>query len=109
MIRLTFIVGGGKLLRSKYNDRAGQAVTSTLKQLGFVEDRGASCIADCAGCFKLQHDTGKNTKTVVVFPRLANHTRGNNSHDESGEEEDTLIPSASPGYKMAVAPISTFK
>lgn len=70
MIRITFVTGAGKLARQKYDADAAKAVTSQLRELGFEEDRGASCIVECAGCFKLQHDTGKNLKTCVVFPRI---------------------------------------
>jgi hypothetical protein len=70
MIRITFVTGAGKLGRQKYDANAAQAVTSTLRELGFEDDRGASCVKECAGFFKLQHDTGKNLKTVVVFPRI---------------------------------------
>lgn len=71
MIRITFVVGAGKLGRSKYDAKTGMHVTSALKELGFVEDRGASCVNECAGSYKSQHDTGKNLFTVVVFPKLA--------------------------------------
>jgi hypothetical protein len=70
MIRITFVTGAGKLARQKYDAAAAQAVTSSLRDLGFEEDRGASCVKECAGSFKSQHDTGKNLKTVVVFPRI---------------------------------------
>lgn len=109
MIRITFIVGGGKLSRSKYDSKCGQVVTAALNNLGFVEDRGASCVNECAGCFKSQHDTGKNIFTVVVFPRievLVSTASSGGSHDE---DDDNLIPTNSPGYKMAVAPLTTFK
>ena len=66
MIRITFVVGGGKLSRSRYDDRAMQAATSTLKQLDYEEDRGASCIRECGGCFKTQHDTGKNVQSQLL-------------------------------------------
>lgn len=108
MIRITFVVGGGKLSRSKYDDKAMQALTSTLKQLDYVEDRGASCILECAGCFKTQHDTGKNVFTVVVFPNVVGDNEGGgNQADE--EDEEPLIPTNSPGYKMAVCTQHTFK
>jgi hypothetical protein len=71
MIRFTFVIGAGKLGRARYDDGAARAVTSTLRELGFEEDRGASAVMECAGTFKLQHDTGKNLKTVVVFPTVA--------------------------------------
>eukprot|EP00559_Dactyliosolen_fragilissimus_P003004 CAMPEP_0184863316 /NCGR_PEP_ID=MMETSP0580-20130426/10505_1 /TAXON_ID=1118495 /ORGANISM="Dactyliosolen fragilissimus" /LENGTH=410 /DNA_ID=CAMNT_0027361585 /DNA_START=119 /DNA_END=1348 /DNA_ORIENTATION=+ len=70
MIRITFITGAGKLGRQRYDDGAAKAVTSTLRELGYEEDRGASCVVECGGSFKLQHDTGKNLKTVVVFPTI---------------------------------------
>ncbi|KAL7430302.1 hypothetical protein ACHAXH_003149 [Discostella pseudostelligera] len=70
MIRITFIVGGGKLSRQKYDEKAMQTVTAALRELNFVEDRGASCVKECGGCYKTQHDTAKNVFTVVVFPRL---------------------------------------
>ena len=111
MIRITFVVGGGKLSRSKYDDKAMQAVTSTLKQLNFVEDRGASCITECGGCYKTQHDTAKNIMTVVVFPKILDH--GDNKDDDKhqpnnqGEEGyEPLIPTNSPGYKLAVCSLS---
>lgn len=71
MIRLTFITGAGKLGRAKYDENAARAMTTTLRELGYEEDRGASAILDCAGTYKLQHDTGKNLKTVVVFPKVS--------------------------------------
>ena len=70
MIRITFVVGGGKLSRQKYDEKAMQTVTLALRELSFVEDRGASCVNECGGCYKTQHDTAKNVFTVVVFPRL---------------------------------------
>lgn len=70
MIRITFVVGGGKLSRQKYDEKAMQTVTLALRELNFVEDRGASCVNECGGCYKTQHDTAKNVFTVVVFPRL---------------------------------------
>lgn len=70
MIRITLVTGAGKLARQKYDPDAAKIVTTTLRDLGYEEDRAASCVVECAGSFKLQHDTGKNLKTVVVFPRI---------------------------------------
>jgi len=81
MIRITFIVGAGKLSRQKYDDKAMLTLTQTLKMLDYVEDRGASCVNECGGCYKTQHDTGKNLFTVVVFPRLAGQQ---NDDDDDG-------------------------
>mmetsp|Transcript_35853 Transcript_35853/g.77327 ORF Transcript_35853/g.77327 Transcript_35853/m.77327 type:complete len:609 (+) Transcript_35853:129-1955(+) len=109
MIRITFIVGGGKLSRSKYDDKAMQAVTSMLKQLDFVEDRGASCILECAGCFKSQHDTGKNVYTVVVFPRVTGGADEGGDGTNQNEDDEPLIPTNSPGFKIAVCSKTTFQ
>lgn len=79
MIRITFIVGAGKLSRQKYDDKAMITLTQTLKMMDYVEDRGASCVKECGGCYKTQHDTGKNLFTVVVFPRL-----GGQPNDDDG-------------------------
>ena len=95
MIRITFIVGAGKLSRQKYDDKAMQHVTSALKKLGYVEDRGASCVNECGGSFKTQHDTGKNLFTVVVFPKL--EERGN-----SGEEDQMGHDGVSEQYPIAI-------
>ena len=107
------MVGGGKLSRQKYDDKAMQAVTSTLKQLNFVEDRGASCIIECGGCYKTQHDTAKNIMTVVVFPKILddNGNKKDVKHQTNnpGEEEgyyEPLIPTNSPGYKLAVCSLT---
>lgn len=104
MIRITFIVGGGKLSRQKYDEKAMQAVTSTLKQLEYEEDRGASCVLECGGCYKTQHDTGKNVFTVVVFPKVAGSVEKKQAKREKIQKEDCepLLPIDSPGYKMAV-------
>ncbi|KAL9187039.1 hypothetical protein ACHAXT_010759 [Thalassiosira profunda] len=111
MIRLTFVVGGGKLSRQKYDPKSMQAFTSTLNQLGYAEDRGASCVAESAGCWKAQHDTGKNVKTVVVFPKLA-EAAGNEGSKSSGgcdHVDEPLIPTNSPGWKVAVCSAPTFR
>ena len=100
MIRITLVVGAGKLSRSKYDDRAMISVTSTLKQLGYVEDRGASCVIECGGCYKTQHDTGKNLFTVVVFPRLAG--RHSNSGGGGGGGGGAQASSPSSEYPIPI-------
>eukprot|EP01082_Thalassiosira_pseudonana_P015994 g13619.t1 g13619 contig9:69881-71674(-) len=109
MIRITFVVGAGKLGRAKYDEKAMQAVTSTLKSLDYVEDRGASCVKECGGSFKLQHDTGKNLKTVVVFPNISDVHGKEARKKTKNEEGEPLIPTNSPGYSIAVSNHSTFK
>jgi len=113
MIRITFITGAGKLGRQKYDDGAAKAVTSTLRSLGFVDDSSASCIPQCAGTFKLQHDTGKNLKTVVVFPRILEVNEDDAiSGGISGmnlKGKSSLLPEGSPEHACAILSVEAFQ
>ncbi|KAL3798505.1 hypothetical protein ACHAWO_002604 [Cyclotella atomus] len=115
MIRITFVVGAGKLSRQKYDDKAMQHVTGALKKLGYVEDRGASCVNECGGSFKTQHDTGKNLFTVVVFPKLVDGNGSgdtNNPHDDGvSDEYPILIPLVedTAEHKVLLASEATFE
>jgi hypothetical protein len=107
MIRLTFITGAGKLGRQKYDPDAAKAVTTTLRDLGYDEDRGASCVVECAGSFKLQHDTGKNLKTVVVFPKIL--VPGTQASLSPNQALATLLPEGSPEHMIATSSMNTFQ
>lgn len=112
MIRITFVTGAGKLGRAKYDDGAARAVTSTLRDLGFEDDRGASAVLECAGCFKLQHDTGKNLKTVVVFPHVDGESTTGDV--EGGMESLSMgggpvLPESSPEHSIAFASQNVFE
>ena len=72
--------GAGKLARQKYDSKAGQTLTNALRGLDFEEDRAASKGSE--GCFKSQHDTGKNLFTVVVYPRLAAESQAGPANDD---------------------------
>jgi hypothetical protein len=112
MIRLTFIVGAGKQGRQKYDAGALKVVTSTLASLNFTEERGASCVNECAGMYKFQHDTGKNLKTVVVFPKLSLSALANNNddgNDTSAASSPSIFPTNSMEYKIAVSSMAVFK
>lgn len=95
MVRLTFVTGAGKLSRQKYDEKAMQTLTSALRRLDYVEDRGASCVDACGGSYKTQHDTGKNLFTVVVFPRLVERGGG------EGPAGDGGAPGSSEEYPLA--------
>eukprot|EP00587_Corethron_hystrix_P005575 CAMPEP_0113297650 /NCGR_PEP_ID=MMETSP0010_2-20120614/424_1 /TAXON_ID=216773 ORGANISM="Corethron hystrix, Strain 308" /NCGR_SAMPLE_ID=MMETSP0010_2 /ASSEMBLY_ACC=CAM_ASM_000155 /LENGTH=457 /DNA_ID=CAMNT_0000150575 /DNA_START=27 /DNA_END=1400 /DNA_ORIENTATION=+ /assembly_acc=CAM_ASM_000155 len=108
MVRITFVTGGGKLCRSKYDDGAGKAVTSSLRAIGFVEDHGASCVPECSGMWKMQHDTGKNLKTIVVFPKIIATSEESSAGNGDGEpSSEPLLDLESPDYKIAVAGFTT--
>ena len=97
----------GKQARQKYDEQAHKAVMTALQQVGYTEDRTASGVMECAGMYKLQHDTGKNLKTVVVYPRVVSAKSSTRTDPEN--KQDALIPEHAPGYKLAVAPMPTFQ
>ena len=105
MIRITLVVGAGKGNRSKYDPAALKLVTTSLGAAGYVEDRGASCVVESAGCFKFQHDTGKNLKTVVVFPKIAKES---GTSAESSPQSSSLLPPNSLEFKIAVSTLPLF-
>lgn len=118
MIRLTFITGAGKLGRSKYDENCAKAVTAALRSVGYEDDRTASCVIECAGSFKLQHDTGKNLKTVVVFPKIATTSERdngdgggcgkNNQNITKNTENLLLFQPGSPEEMIALSPMTHF-
>lgn len=117
MVRLTFVTGAGKLGRQKYDEGAAKAVTSALRALGYEEDRAASCVVECAGTFKSQHDTGKNLKTVVVFPRVdgggddadaAAEGVARASLDDRDDGGPSSLPSGTPTHVCAVSSTAVF-
>jgi len=114
MIRITFITGAGKLGRSRYDENCHKNVTSTLRDLGYVEDRASSCVKDCAGCFKSQHDTGKNLKTIVVFPKIFEDSSMGNLNLEDGDADSSrnagqaLLEDGSPKSMIAMSSIQVF-
>jgi hypothetical protein len=104
-IRLTFVTGAGKLGRQKYDEAAARAVTGPLRDLGYEDDAGGG-----AGTFKQQHDTGKNLKTVVVYPKVAGVSAAAAGMDGLGlgGGSASLIPEGTPEHKIAFASGNTF-
>mmetsp|Transcript_11354 Transcript_11354/g.21669 ORF Transcript_11354/g.21669 Transcript_11354/m.21669 type:complete len:434 (+) Transcript_11354:48-1349(+) len=103
-IRLTFVTGAGKLARQKYDEQAAKAVTGPLKYLDYEDDAGGG-----AGTYKLQHDTGKNLKTVVVYPKVegsSGDVAGADMHSLSLGE--SLVPEGTPEHKIAFASDDVF-
>jgi hypothetical protein len=107
-IRITLVTGAGKLARQKYDEGAAKAVTSTLRELEYVEDQSGG-----AGTFKLQHDTGKNLKTVVIYPRVsqkgANDIVGGTADLSLGGQAQSLLHEDSIEYKVAYASKKLFE
>jgi len=71
MHRVTFTVGGGKLVRQKYPESLSKDLAQALRSIGFQEDGGAHVHLSCQGTFKSQKDTDKNLLFLHVFPRVS--------------------------------------
>ncbi|CAB9500640.1 expressed unknown protein [Seminavis robusta] len=107
MIRITFVTGAGKQARQKYDEGAARAVTAALRDLGYEDDRAASCVIECAGSFKLQHDTAKNLKTVVVYPKIQGPN--NNGGNDATQPTACLIPEGCSAHQIAMASPNVFE
>ena len=106
MIKITFIVGGGKLVRSKYNDDLSKWIIAKLREIGYVEDRSAAETFDSQGTFKQQHDTGQNLKYLIVFPHL---TCGIKKDPDTINDEVSSINISAPEYIVCACESATFK
>mmetsp|Transcript_28970 Transcript_28970/g.83019 ORF Transcript_28970/g.83019 Transcript_28970/m.83019 type:complete len:417 (-) Transcript_28970:28-1278(-) len=93
MVKLSFVVGGGKLVRQKYSDDLPKLFMNSLSAIGFQDDSTAALEAKSGGKFKFQHDTGKNLKFVHVFPKICAPQAGGGG-EEDGEEEEDEKPSS---------------
>lgn len=106
MIRFTFVVGGGKLVRSKYDDDLPKWLGAALREIGFEEDRSAALDFTSQGTFKQQHDTGQNLKYLIVFPHVtcADSKAGGDGSVGAAQGHATN----SPEYIIAACELSTF-
>jgi hypothetical protein len=107
MISIKFVVGGGKLVRAKYNDDLTKWMISALREVGYAEDRSAAETFDSQGFFKQQHDTGQNLKYLVVYPKV---TCGDAT--KAGAEDVAQAPTLdtnSPTHIVKVSEVATFK
>ena len=107
MIKFTFIVGGGKLVRSKYDDNLPKWMIAALREIGFSDDRSAAETFDSQGTFKSQHDTGANLKYVIVYPRI-NLTESKSANEQGGSEQAVSHNVMTPEQVLKDSILSTF-
>jgi len=110
MVKITLVVGAGKLDRSKYDDDLPKWVSQSLKDVGYEEDRGADISLQSAGSFKFQHDTGKNMKYIHVFPRIEepdDNAKGENDGEEVNDAKEG--PVMTPQWLCVASKMDTFK
>jgi hypothetical protein len=84
MVRFTFIIGGGKKVREKYDPACQKNLTAALRKYNFEDDQGAALLPECAGKYKTQHDTNLNLKYVHVFPFV--EPEEDDSNNNGGED-----------------------
>lgn len=110
MIKCQFVVGGGKLVRSRYDDDLPKWLISALREIGFTEDRSAAETFDSQGTYKQQHDTGQNLKYLIVYPRVACASKPSGGGSDSAATASSGIPDEhSPEYVALVTDKSTFQ
>jgi len=105
MIRLTFVVGGGKKVRQKYSPDLPKMLCDSLRAVGYEEDKGAALSLDSQGTFKYQHDTGKDLKYIHVFPFVTIQEVTDNTLRIGGYRVDSMPPE----IKCMLCEMDTFK
>ena len=106
MVRFSFLVGGGKKVRQKYNDGLPALWADALKKVGFVEDRGASLALECAGLFKFQHNTDTDLKVTHVYPRVDPAAAAAAAAAAAGEPSEAAL---SPAELIVLSEMGTFQ
>jgi hypothetical protein len=104
MIRFTFVVGGGKLVRSRYDEDLTRWLCVSLREIGYSEDKSAAETFDSQGTFKQQHDTGQNLKYLIVYPFVS---CANRKADSVTPVE--AVDTSSNEYVIAASSLVTFK
>ena len=85
-LRFTFVIGGGKLVRHKFDDNLGKYLTAALRKVGYEEDKAASLGSSKA--YKMQHDLGQNLIYLHVFPEIVVTSKS------AGPAEDAEVETA---------------
>ena len=88
-LRFTFVIGGGKLVRHKFDDNLGKYLTAALRKVGYEEDKAASLGSSKA--YKMQHDLGQNLIYLHVFPEIVVSTTSAGAGASDDAESETAI------------------
>jgi hypothetical protein len=108
MIKCQFVVGGGKLVRSRYDDDLPKWLIAALREIGYTEDRSAAETFDSQGTYKQQHDTGQNLKYLIIYPRVA-CASAPAAAGSTNAAEASMMDEHSPEYVALVADKATFQ
>ena len=85
MVRHTFVIGGGKGCRQKFDKDLPKNITAALRDIGYSEDKSADTSASSAGTFKRQHDTGANLIYCHVYPTVVPPVGAGGAGEEKGD------------------------
>ena len=107
MVKFTFVVGGGKLVRSRYSDDMTKWMTNALRELGFTDDRSAAVDFSSQGTYKQQHDTGQNLKYLIVFPHVK--CANQKSEEAASDASPSGLNTSSKEYIVSACELSTFQ
>ena len=107
MVRFTFVVGGGKLVRGKYNEDLPKWINAALRSVGYEYDNSAAETLDSQGSFKQQHDTGKNLIYIIVYPKIKWRPEEEDKSDANDAEE--VIDTKSPTYICTSSDLEVFQ
>ncbi len=107
MIKFTFVVGGGKLVRAKYNEDMPKWINAALRSIGYETDNSAAETFDSQGTFKQQHDTGKNLIYIHVYPKVTCSAPA--STDKEGGGNGAAMDTKSPEYLCIASQLDMFK
>jgi len=107
MVKLTFVVGGGKQCRQKYGADLPKDFQQALDSIGFNSDSAACCELASAGTYKYQHDTSKNLLFVHVFPRVV--CPAGDEDAEEGEEQAAQPQKRDPADVLAECETADFQ
>jgi len=108
MIKITFVVGGGKQCRQKYGDALPRDFMCALDNNGFDSDNAACTELSAAGRYKYQHDTSKNLLFVHVFPRVV-APEGDAAEEEGADGAPAQQGQRDPADVLAECELADFK
>lgn len=107
-LKFTFLVGGGKGVRTRYDLDLPKWLTAELRAIGYDDDRSAA--QGSTGAYKRQHDVDANLEYLHVFPRLAaKATPGGGSGGAGAGAESTAAPAVdreSPAYVVTACTLA---
>ena len=106
-LRVTFVVGGGRLVRAKYHEDLQKWMSTSLREIGYEEDRGAALGSQ--GAFKRQEDLAQNLVFFHVFPRFEKPAEAEGGGGGGGGEGACAKPPPTPAQRIVSCALEELK